>query len=282
MLANQHASRSRDANSVKFVNMKMTRISQYLEKVLALCECGAMRCYKLTMGNQKGGYVLQMGTENGVEETKTSGGIVNPDIDSAWFQAKLRDKNMSLSELARLLGVDKGTLSLRFNGKRHIRAAFAADLARVLGQPYTEVMKRAGVDMRGTRATTNEPQAVPLVGWIGGDGKVTIIDWKSREREFEVSGAFPSDSLCLQYRTTGSANDMYDGWLAVISPQRGPDDAEMLDRYCIVGLKGGAVVQRVVRRGYAPGMYTLVAPPAEPIHDAEIEWFSPVLAIMPV
>lgn len=223
-----------------------------------------------------------MGNENVLSEASTPADVLNPDIDTAWFHAKLKDKNMSLSELARLLGVDKATLSLRFRGKRHIRAAFAADLARVLGQPYAEVMKRAGVDMRGTRATTNEPQAVPLVGWIGGDGKVTIIDWKSKEREFEVSGAFPSDSLCLQYRTTQSASDMYDGWLAIISPQKAPDDAEMLDRYCIVGLKGGAVVQRVIRRGYAPGMYTLVAPPAEPIHDAEIEWFAPVLAIMPV
>lgn len=223
-----------------------------------------------------------MDTEKAETESSAPAGVVNPTIDSAWFQARLRDKNMSLSELARLLGVDKGTLSLRFNGKRHIRASFAADLARVLGQPYPEVMRRAGVDMRGTRATTNEPQAVPLVGWIDGTGKVTVIDWKSREREFEVSGSFPSDSLCLQYRTTQSANDMYDGWLAIISPQNAPDDAEMLDRYCIVGLKGGGVVQRVVRRGYAPGMYTLVAPPSEPIHDAEIEWFCQVLAIMPV
>ena len=224
---------------------------------------------------------MQMETEN-AGESNTGPRIVNPDIDTAWFHAKLKDKNMSLSELARLLGVDKGTLSLRFSGKRRILANFAADLARVLGQPYPEVMKRAGVDMRGTRATTNEPQAVPLVGWINGDGGVTIIDWKSREREFEVSGSFPSDSICLQYRTTQSANDMYDGWLAVISPPQKPDDAEMLDRYCIVGLAGGGIVQRVVRRGYAPGMYTLVAPPAEPIHDAEIEWFAPVLAIMPV
>lgn len=189
---------------------------------------------------------------------------------------------MSMSELGRLLGVDKGTMSLRLSGKRHIRASFAADLARVLGQPYPEVMRRAGVDMRGTRATTNEPQAVPLVGWIDGSGKVTIIDWKSRDREFEVSGSFPSDSLCLQYRTTQTVNDMYDGWLAVISPQKAPHDAEMLGRYCIVGLKGGGVMQRIVRRGYSPGMYTLVAPPAETIHDAEIEWFCNVLAIMPV
>lgn len=223
-----------------------------------------------------------MGSENSANNSATPAGLVNPDIDTAWFHEKLRDKGMSLSELARLLGVDKGTLSLRFSGKRHIRAAFAADLARVLGQPYTEVMKRAGVDMRGTRATTNEPQALPLVGWIDGAGKVTIIDWKSKEREFEVSGSFPSDSLCLQYRTTHTSNDIYDGWLAVICPPKAPDDGEMLDRYCIVGLKSGAVVQRVVRRGYAAGLYTLVAPPAEPIHDAEIEWFSPVLAIMPV
>lgn len=187
-----------------------------------------------------------------------------------------------MTQLARLLGVDKGTMSLRLSGKRHIRASFAADLARVLGQPYQEVMKRAGVDMRGTRTNSNEPIAVAMVGSIDGTGKVNIIDWKSTEREFEVNGSFPADSVCLQYRTTGTQNDIYDGWLAIISPPRKPEDADMLDRYCIVGLKGGAIYQRVVRRGYTSGMYTLIAPPADPIHDAEIEWFSPVLAIMPV
>lgn len=220
-------------------------------------------------------------TEDKVE-TVTPDGVVNPDIDTAWFHARLRDKNMSMSQLAKLLGIDKASVSLRFSGKRHIRAAFAADLARILGQPYAEVMKRAGVDMRGTGATVTGPQSIPLVGHIDGNGKVTIIDWRSREREFDIAGSFPSDTVCLQYRTTHTKNDIYDGWLAVISPPRKIDDGDMLDRYCIVGLRDGSIYQRVVRRGYNPGMYTLIAPPEPPIHDAEIEWFAPVLAIMPL
>jgi hypothetical protein len=70
--------------------------------------------------------------------------------------------------------------------------------------------------------------------------------------------------------------------MAIALPPREVDHDDMVDRLCLVGVKGGSeILLRTVGRGYTPGKYNLLDFINEPMHDVELSWFSPVLAIKP-
>lgn len=200
------------------------------------------------------------------------------DASYKWFSDRIRDKKLSQRALAALLNMDPSSLSLLLHGKRRMRVEQAAEIARLLGVPVADVMRNAGA--RVPAGKQDGPRVLPLVGWIDGKNNVTL-DWSKKDHGFEFDG-LPPTAVCLQWRSAQTAADLYDGWLCAILPPAEPDAGMMLDRYCVVGLKGtGDAVARVVRRGYTPGRYTLLTPFSEPITDAELAWFSPVLLIKP-
>lgn len=198
-------------------------------------------------------------------------------VNKQWFQERLADRKLSQRGLAKLLGMDASSLSLLLSGKRRMKIEQAAEIARLLNVPVETVMKHGGADVR----TTEGIRKLPLVGWIDGAGNVSM-DWTKTDTTVAFDCELPGTAGALQYRTAQTPADMNDGWLAAILPPREPDETQMLDRFCIVGLKGGQTLARKVRRGYTPGRHTLIAMFAEPIHDAEIAWFSPVVLIRPI
>jgi len=197
--------------------------------------------------------------------------------DQKWFSDKIRDRNLTQRALAKLLEMDPSSLSLLLHGKRRMRVEQAAEIARLLNVPVEDVMRRAGADVVGS----SERNAIPLVGWVDADGNAKL-DWTKDDHRVDFDTDLPPTAAAIQYRTAQTKADMFDGWLAAILPPREPDESAMLDRMCVVGLKGGGTLLRKVRRGYTPGRYTLTSVFVEPIHDAELAWFSPVLFIRPV
>ncbi|WP_062114044.1 helix-turn-helix transcriptional regulator [Aureimonas sp. AU40] len=197
--------------------------------------------------------------------------------DQKWFSDRIRDRNLTQRALAKLLEMDPSSLSLLLHGKRRMRVEQAAEIARLLNVPVEDVMRRAGADVLGS----SERNSIPLVGWIDADG-VAKIDWTKSDHRVDFDTDLPPTAAAIQYRTAQTKADMFDGWLAAILPPRAPEEGAMIDRMCVVGLKGGGTLLRRVRRGYTPGRYTLISVFVDPIHDAELAWFSPVLFIRPV
>ncbi|MGO8269227.1 helix-turn-helix transcriptional regulator [Rhizobium ruizarguesonis] len=205
-------------------------------------------------------------------------------VNKKWFVDLIRDRRTSQAALARLLNTDKSTLSLLLDGKRRMTVERAADIARALNVPVTDVMRNAGAENIKPDGHVAGAASLPLVGWADGDGRVTL-DWSRPEQRqrVDVNGAFPQTARAIQWRSAQTKAEVFDGWVAVVLPPSDPDPEAMIDRFCLVGLKGtDDAFVRKVRRGYTPGRYTLINHFGEPTHDAELAWYSPILTMMPV
>jgi hypothetical protein len=161
-----------------------------------------------------------------------------------------------------------------------MRVAQAAEIARFLGVPVSDVMNHGGANVRGS-TEMQSPESLPVVGWIDGEYRAHL-DWSNTDHRIEVLGHYPPTAVCLQYRTAQTKADIVDGWIAVTLPPREPDAEAMLDRYCLVSLKGRSdAMIRLVRRGYTQGRFNLLDFWAPAEHDVELSWFAPILAIKP-
>jgi len=198
-----------------------------------------------------------------------------------WFSDRIRDKRLTQRAVAKAMDMDPSTLSLLLHGKRRMRVEQAAELARILGVAVNEVIRHGGADVRETQG--NAPAALPVVGSVDADNRVRL-DWNNkRGQQFRARGAYPSTAVAVQWRTAQTKSSIWDGWFAVVTPPAPADAREMDDKLCIVGLagEGGALLRRV-HRGYTDGKFTLLDFHGEPIYDADVEWFAPVLGIYPV
>lgn len=199
-----------------------------------------------------------------------------------WFQDRLRDKRLSQRSLAKLLNMDASSLSLLIHGKRRMRVEQAAEIARLLGVPVSDVMRQAGADIRETSGTPVAASSIPIVGWADDSGRAKL-DWSTTANRYDLESGFPPTAVAIQWRTAQTRASIWDGWLMITLPPREPESGEMMDRYCVVGIKGtGETLIRTVRRGYTPGRFTLLDVLNDPIHDADVAWFAPILSIKPV
>jgi transcriptional regulator with XRE-family HTH domain len=199
-----------------------------------------------------------------------------------WFSDRIRDRKMSQRKLAELLDMDPSSLSLLLHGKRRMRVEQASEISRHLGVPVGEVMNKGGAENVPGPAHTVGASSLPLVGWADGDGRV-ILDWNRTAPRVQLNGNFPARAVCIQWRSAQTKAEMFDGWIAVVLPPSEPDAEAMIDRFCLVGIKGEEEpVVRKVRRGYAAGHYTLINHFGEPAHDVELAWYSPILTMAPV
>lgn len=206
-------------------------------------------------------------------------------IDTKWFHDRLKDKGLSLRGLSKLMGNDPSTMSMLLRAHedgrpmRRMTIDVANELAHHLNVAVGEVMRRAGVEME-TKGVGGKV-SLPVVGWADQNGKAEL-NWKESRKKAPVLADLPADAVVLQWRTAQSSSDSFDGWLIATVPPREPRAESMLDRYCLVGLKNGEAYLRSIRRGMDETHFTLVGMHGQaPMHDVEVEWFSPVLMLLP-
>lgn len=200
------------------------------------------------------------------------------ETDFEWFKNKLAEKRISQARLAKLLEMDKSSMSLLLRGKRRMTTDRAADIARLLGVSVTEVMKRAGTRLDGLGAGKPMVASVPLAGWLDASG----IFHKTPEVVTQIDDCTaPDGSIAVQWRTAQSPAEMLDNWLVVAGPERAPNADLIHDRMCIVRTSDGRSLLRTVRRGYTRDAFNLHAYDAEPEMDVRLEWVRPVIFARP-
>jgi transcriptional regulator with XRE-family HTH domain len=189
-------------------------------------------------------------------------------IDTKWFRSRLADAGLSQRKLARQLGLDQSAISLTFAGKRRMKFEEAADIARLLSLPVSEVLRHTGLPIDQGKPT------VPLCSIYDGHGESHCIGVEDAERIVPPAD-MPEGSTAVQCRTAGSPIEHMDGWILFCGP---PTQTIPLDQFCRVKIRNGVKVIGVVRRGYKRGRYN-ISGPAGVITDADIEWIQPIEAI---
>lgn len=192
-------------------------------------------------------------------------------MDTVWFRHHLEARKMSQRALAKVLGVDHAAVSLMLRGKRKMTNAEAKKIADVIGAKVTEVLRRAGIDVR------DDVLKVPITSYINGDGNITLFPDKTHDHAVGPADC-PHGTYAVQCRAPTQPQD---GWLMFVSPAQTLPDA-LLDRLCFVATTKGSSTLAIVRRGYRSGTFNLIVWPSRDVRtDASVAWCSPVLWIKP-
>ena len=188
-------------------------------------------------------------------------------INTDWFKGLMADRRISQRELAKRLGVDHSALSLAFRGKRQMRMAEAADLARLLGVPVAEVMENAGIQA--------DTMTVPLRGFVDGHGEAHI---KEDEERVTSPHAMAVGSFALQCRTSSSPLEYMDGWMLFVTKPLDQIPTGAQGKFCLVKISDGVQVIGTLKRGYKRGRYNIINAGSQ-INDADVDWAAPILYI---
>lgn len=194
-------------------------------------------------------------------------------VNTKWFRDRIADQRMSQRGLARLLGLDAAAVSLMLRGKREMKIAEAAAIARLLGVPADEVMAQAGVAIRSGGTL------VPLCMWM--DASAELHAETDGTSVPHPGGDLPDAVSAIQCRTAGTDLDHMDGWVMFTS--RGMDgsiQAEAVGRLSVVRLKNGVMCVAKISRGLTRGRWNL-ASPVGTMRDVEVEWAKPILQVSP-
>nr|DAQ54369.1 MAG TPA: helix-turn-helix domain protein [Caudoviricetes sp.] len=189
-------------------------------------------------------------------------------INTKWFREKMADAGLSQRQLAKKLGLDQSAISLTFSGRRRMKFEEAADIARLLGLPVSDVLSNAGVPIEEGR------QTVPIMGFMDSTGEIHCNHETNAERVI-TPVAMPEGSAAIQCRTAKSPLEYMDGWMIF---KEKPTTTPPIGRFCIVKCKGSIRTIGTIRRGYKAGRFNITGPAIDVI-DADLEWASPIVAI---
>lgn len=196
---------------------------------------------------------------------------MDPAMNTLFFRARLRDRDISQRKLASLLKLDPASISLMLRGQRRMQPAEAQQIADILGLSVVEVMREAGMPIKDGRAQ------VPIAGSVEASGRITLMPAGTHELTAAPVDV-PLDGYALQVR---DFTQIADGWLLFVDDIASAPDAH-LDKLCAVSLKDGRALVAFVKRGYRAGLHNLILwPSREPLHDVAVAQAAPVLWLKP-
>lgn len=197
-------------------------------------------------------------------------------FDRAWFDRRLKDREVSQRQLAKHMGCDAASINRLWNGLRPLRTEEAAGLASVLNVSVSEIFSRAGVSMEDLK------RPIPIVGHIDGTGHAHI-NWQSKAGPAPAMTNLPMDTVAARMQTAASTLDVFDGFTVYFAPPRaGSPDAELIGRLCVAKVEGAdEPVLRSLRRGYKSGTWNLSALCSPAVTNVALEWATPVLLMRP-
>jgi len=197
-----------------------------------------------------------------------------------WLVDNLRRKGRgSRTALAEKLGVRTDAISRMTSSdpSKETRRIDAAEMAKMVeffgcAPPFDlDSMDVAdSLDSPNTRAQN----VAPLVGFVGAGSEVYPIDDHAKGDGLEeIEAPFPVSphTVCVAVRGDSMMPVYEDGDLVGYSRAPG-DPAELLNRRCLAKLKDGRLFIKVLKRGSAPGLFTLSSFNAPDIEDVALEW----------
>lgn len=75
---------------------------------------------------------------------------------------------------------------------------------------------------------------------------------------------------------------MQDGWhIYYDGGATSGDCSQYLNKLCVVSIKDGPTMLKILKKGYAPGRFNLLSYNASMIEDVELKWCAKVIFIKP-
>lgn len=196
----------------------------------------------------------------------------NPNIDRAWFLARMEERDLTVRGLAKIMKRDPSTISLMLRGIRKISTDEAVMLAELFNVKSPEILRRAGAPL------VDETRTIPVAAYIDESHKVYDIPAEA-EDFFTAPFDVPTSAFAVQSRN----GRMTDGWIAVVNGiKREPDDC--VGHYCMFCESDGTRRMGWLKRGYKSGHFNAAVgamDSSENFENITVIWASEVLWVKP-
>lgn len=193
-------------------------------------------------------------------------------INTVWFKDRLAERDMSMRRLAKLLELDPSAVSLMLRGRRVMTADEANRISGLLTIPVTEVLAQAGIPIEEDR------RQLQIKATIDARGVLTPVTAKT-PRRIAAPHDVPANGLAAQVRASELVQD---GWV-LFAGAFDPRVHSLLDRLCIVDIRGDGHRVGTVKRGYEEDRFNVVPFVGKgTIDNVVVKAAAPVLWIRPV
>ena len=180
----------------------------------------------------------------------------------------LKENGHTLEELSEAIDMNPGQVSRFVNGRRRTNTEFLEKTADFLGLSVSDLFRARELN---------------VLGYIGAGAEFHPIDDHAQGAGMDTVDAppgCPPDAVAVQIKGDSMIPAYFDGDILVYAERRGDID-EFINRRCVVGLADGRILVKTVRRGSAPGLYTMTSFNSGPIDDVVVEWAARIVVVMP-
>lgn len=185
-------------------------------------------------------------------------------VNKRYFHDLMKDRRLSLREVARRMEVWPAALSRSLDDKRKMQLPEAVALARILSVPLAEVMLNAGIEEAKTVG-----RRCNIIGHVHEGAVVEPVPTGVIER-IAIPDALNDDVVAIQNHTSETPAAYADGWVTFLGPQVDPSDC--LGCYSLVNIEEDGWVLGTVRRGYYPGTWNVFLPMRDNRKNVRIVW----------
>jgi len=226
------------------------------------------------------------GVKKKVSVTKTAakrrpGRIAKPRLphNATWLKTQLLIAGITQREIASELGADFSTVNHLITGRRPMRDADAETIAGMLKMSVALFLSKLRSESAPTMpeglARAVGSGEIEITGWV--DGKLVVHDGKPKGPGMAPPLPDGTAVKVVRCQTQGSVFDGLDGALVYYTPTEGVD-ASAVGHMCVVKVRGGESLLRVVKRGYTAGRFNLsLLNGVTSEEDAHLSGASPVI-----
>ena len=192
-------------------------------------------------------------------------------VDFEWFSDTLEAKEISQRKLAGMIDLEYSALNRMLHGQRKMTLIEAQRIGAVLGLPVTEIIRRAGIDVR------DDVTKIALRSYMDSNG--SVIDMPAGTHEMALAPAnCLTGSYAIQVRSPATIKD---GWVLFVAPDHVGAQLN-IDHLCLCATSSGDQIVGVVRRGYRSRTFNVVKwPSMELLTDNELAWTASIMWIQP-
>lgn len=185
-------------------------------------------------------------------------------VNKRYFSDLMKDRKLSLREVARRMEVWPAALSRSLDDKRKMQMEEAVSLARILSVPLAEVLVNAGIEQAIVTA-----RRCNIIGHVHEGAEVEPVPADVIER-VAIPDGIADDVVAIQNHTSETPAAYADGWVTFLGPQM--EAIDCLGMYSLVAVEGNGWMLGTIRRGYSPGTFNVFKPLREQLKNVRIEW----------
>lgn len=184
-------------------------------------------------------------------------------VNKRFFMDTMKDKRISLREVAKKIDVWPAALSRSLDGKRKMQLPEAVKLSQALNVPLAEVLLNAGIQ---------EAQSIGrrcgIIGHLVDGGVVKPIPQGTIERT-AIPDGLPENVVAVQAHTSDTTSLYCDGWIFFFAEQTEP--VALIGHFVLATTEDDVMIMGKLRRGYESGTFNLVGPNHDPIKSVRLK-----------